>query len=207
MSAQRQPRKVPKTLCHYTNKAGYEGILKSKSLRASTIPGPKNTHYGKGVYLTPLLPTEIGIIGAYEFTRIVFNDVTAYAVEREQYYVLISVNEDDWLPAVAKDPEWQYEVRDIWLISGRDELDISKHILEHGKTSIGHEIDSRPGPNATRDYAYELNENEKKRHTKPQIKKEEKPKKSPLVFIDGRTVARPEGWEEDFLYGHGPASP
>ncbi|KAM0275852.1 hypothetical protein ACHAQH_007324 [Verticillium albo-atrum] len=207
MDLHRNPPKVPKTLCHYTNLAGYQGILKTKTLFASTIAGVKNTHYGKGVYLTPITPDEIPIIGAYEFTQIAFNDVTAYAVDREQYFVRFSVDSSKWTPVIAKDPDMKYEVRDVWLVSTDSELDISGHIIEHGRTVIGREIEARGGPNAARDYAYELNENEKRRQTKPQFKKEEKPKRSPLVFIDGRTIARPEGWEEEFLYGAGPASP
>jgi len=189
--------KTPLTLTHYTNKQGYDAILASKKIRASTISGIKNTHYGKGAYFTPIGPTEIGILGPYDFTRRTFNDVTPYAVDRLQYFITVKVDVN-WHPMVAFEPKTGHHIDDIWVIPGVSDINIAGHILFHGKTSIGHAIDQiKNQQTAARDYAFKLTEEHKARKAKPHEHHDPPPRKTPFVFIDGRTVKRPEGWNED----------
>gem|GEM_PF-6555060 len=54
------------TYFHYTSEEGYNGILGSKSLRAST--GSKNARFGDGQYLTDVAPEQIGAARVAELT-------------------------------------------------------------------------------------------------------------------------------------------
>ena len=187
-------------LTHYTNKQGYESIMQSGKIRPSTVAGVKNTHYGQGVYFTPLDNSEIGIFGPYDFIRRVFNDVTEYAVDRVQYFITVSV-QPEWRAQVAREVRTMGPIDDIWLVPSPDELDISNHIMFHGKTSIGYAVDEmRNKETAARDYAYQLNEQVRADRLKQPEAPYREPRRAEYVFIDGRTVKRPEGWDEDYFY-------
>ncbi|KAI2626639.1 hypothetical protein GGR54DRAFT_478580 [Hypoxylon sp. NC1633] len=180
--------------------------MRSKSIWPSTVDGIKNTHYGKGVYFTPIAPTEIGMYknGIYESTRLIFNDVTAYSVDRMQYYIGVQVDEA-WRPLVARDPRHGFQIKDIWLVaSANDALDIKSRIIDHGTTVVYRAIEElrKTGKDApARDYAYQLN----KQQSAPEEQEEkwQRPKPSEFVFIDGHTVRRPPGWDDDFLSREG----
>ncbi|KAI1076148.1 hypothetical protein F5B20DRAFT_335595 [Whalleya microplaca] len=200
-SRQAQP---PQVLYHYTNKAGYDGIMASKSIFPSTVDGIKNTHYGKGVYFTPLSPEEIGMYkdGAYESTRRIFSDVTTYSVDHMQYYIGVHVDRH-WQPLVARDPKLRYEINDIWLVPGADAaLNINAQLLYHG-TTVKHRAIAELGARdtAARDYAFQLN----KQHNAPeqQEQKWQRPKPSEFIFIGGHTVRRQAGQDDDFLHQEG----
>ena len=186
-------------LTHYTDKAGYEGILASQAIRASVIDSIKSTHYGKGVYFSPIGPAEIGILGTHDFITRIFAQVTKAAVEKTQYYITVKAD-PNWYPMAALDPKEHFEIDDIWLVEQSTDLSIKDHIVEHGQTSIGHGLDAIQSDDPCRDYAYRVNE-EWKESKKPKEEPAPMPvkRKSKFVFIDGQTVVRPVDWDEDFL--------
>lgn len=57
------PAVYPDICYHYTNAAGYKGIQDTQKFMPSTTESIKNTHYGKGVYLTPITPIEMDLLG------------------------------------------------------------------------------------------------------------------------------------------------
>ena len=180
-------------LYHYTDEQGYNGIRSTRSIRPSTIEGVKNTHYGRGVYLTPLCPSEIPIIGAPEFLKRVFGGVTTHAVSRTRYYLRLRVD-PNWYAMAAMTAEQSILLDDVWLVPGKGAMDVSKSMDEHGKTPIGVEVEAMGNKGtAERDYAYRLNQpDEPHQHLPP-------PKWSPPAFVwnGGQSVRRPKGWYED----------
>lgn len=198
----------PRTLWHYTNRAGYEAILNSQKLKASTVEGKKSTHYGKGVYLTNLSPTEMSLWTHYEGIRRIFAEVTAHSVDRTCYFIAVTVDEK-WHPVIAHFTGSAYD--DIYIARGESDLNIQGRIFRHGETDIGHECDKLPAATAARDYAYRLNKRyaeernavpeavdsrplgEKDLHAAQKYAREK-----PNVVIDGKTQKRPAGWYEDY---------
>ncbi|KAH6677820.1 hypothetical protein F5X68DRAFT_213268 [Plectosphaerella plurivora] len=179
-------------LYHYTDEEGYKGILSSLSIRPSTLSGVKTTHYGRGVYLTPIRPVEIPIIGAPEFLKLVFGDVTTHSVSRTTHYFSLRVD-PDWYAMAAMDPKYGWWVKDIWIVPGEEPMDISKALDEHGKTVVGENVDAMENrATAARDYAFSLTHQVEEA---PLARMTWTP--SPMVFIGGRTVKRPQGWYED----------
>lgn len=152
-------KKPPRRLCHYTNKAGYESILASKKLRASTIAGVRNTHYGKGVYFASIYPEDMYALGTYNTIEWIFGSVSGYAVERMAYYLEIEID-PEWFVADAFDPE-RGPVKEIWLAPDwageHGEISIRGRIARHGKTSVGHALDyMKHQSRAASDFAFQL---------------------------------------------------
>ena len=99
----------------------------------------------------------------------------------------------------ARDPEYGYFVKDIWLVPGDEEMDISSALVtdNHGMTPIGHEVAAIRSQNPR--FAAEW-------HSAQQLNTAERPEQGvaapswnpkPYVFIDGHTVKRTEGWYDD----------
>lgn len=179
-------------LYHYTDEEGYNGILSDLSIWPSTVDGIKNTHYGRGIYLTPIHPAEIPILGVPDFLTRVFGDVTTHSVSRTKYYFCLRVD-PNWYTMAARDPEYGYWIKDIWVVPGEEPTDISEVLVEHGQTVIWQEVDGLEDTDTPeRDYAYRLTHPHVER---PQARMTWDP--PPYVFIGGHTVRRPEGWYED----------
>jgi ADP-ribosyltransferase of polymorphic toxin system len=182
-------------LYHYTDEEGYNGILSSLSIRPSTLSGVKTTHYGQGVYFTPIGPAEIPILGIPEFLQLVFGDVTAHSVTRTTHYISVRVD-PNWYAMAARDPEYGWWMKDIWIVPGDEPMDISKALDSHGKTVIGENVDAMANrATATRDYAFALTHRQEE---PPQARLTWTPR--PMVMIGGQLVKRPEGWYEDAPY-------
>lgn len=122
---------APKYLCHYTNKAGYDGILASKTIRASTLAGIKNTHFGKGVYFAGIDPDDMSVLSTYQAVEWNFGTVTADAVDKMQYYIEVEVD-PSWYVQEVFDPLLG-AVKDIWLSPGDTDISIKGRIRYHGK--------------------------------------------------------------------------
>lgn len=199
----------PHTLWHYTSQAGYNAIVKSQKLKASTVEGKKSTHYGKGVYLTNLSPTEMSLWTHYEGIRRIFAEITTHSVDRTRYFVAVTVDEK-WHPVVAHFTGSAFD--DIYIVRGESDLNIQGRIFKHGETDIGYECDKLPPATAARDYGYRLNQKYAKEKSaipdtvdsRPLGEKDllhsaqEYARKHPNVVINGKTQKRPEGWYEDY---------
>ncbi|USW50671.1 Putative Tox-ART-HYD1 domain-containing protein [Septoria linicola] len=206
------PKRAPRSLCHYTNEAGYNAILQSQTLKASVVEGKKSTHYGRGVYFTTLMPVELSLWGHYEGIRRIFADVTQHSVERTCYYFELDISEQ-WRVVGARFDGLD-RCEDIWIVRGESDLDIRGHIRKHGKTDIGHKCDELVS-HVARDYAYRLNTEhaESKRAIPEPVDTRtwgerddhaarEYSRKRPMVFIGGQAMSRPEGWYEDYNSQH-----
>jgi hypothetical protein len=110
---------APRVLYHYTDKAGYEGISKTRTIFASTIPGNKTTHYGKGVYFTTLGPEAIKSKGVHKVIELVFNKINHYSIDKMSYYFEVEVD-PKWYPIVALDPFTHKPVNHIWIVADPD---------------------------------------------------------------------------------------
>ncbi|KAI1145292.1 hypothetical protein F4825DRAFT_474284 [Nemania diffusa] len=129
-------------LYHYTDKAGYEGILVERALKASVIEGKKHTHYGKGVYLTDLAPDDFKHIGDKACIEWLFNRPNGYAVQKTCYVITLDRE------AMAKANIGMQEMVDrpkfghIWLVPLESDLDISQfyQLAMCGMTEIGRKV-------------------------------------------------------------------
>ncbi|KAK1760130.1 hypothetical protein QBC47DRAFT_408237 [Echria macrotheca] len=134
-------------LTHYTNKAGYDAIMAKYDpknpapnqvvLRASVLEGKQHTHYGKGVYFSPIGATEIFLFGIKEFVTRLFNSDSEAAALKCTYHITVKVDKS-WYPimAVASDEKFKPQIKDIWLVPQTDDLDITAHIDSHGETVV-----------------------------------------------------------------------
>lgn len=73
---------------HYTDKAGYDGIMKSRRINASSLDGKKHTHYGKGVYFTRVSRSEL-LLSPCDAISGIFNRVTEQTVAKMLYCVAV----------------------------------------------------------------------------------------------------------------------
>ena len=185
------------TLTHYTDKAGYDGIMSSGEIRASVADGNKHTHYGKGVYFSPLDNADIGILPPSEAMDRLFSKVTPDAVEKMQYFISVQVDAN-WYAMPAMDPKRYFEVQDIWLVAQETKLDIRGKIVAHGETAVKQYFDvfrsNRHGDMKSlyKQYADELTE-ERRQRLKASSSKDRRDhspedrarRKTALVYIDG----------------------
>lgn len=89
---------------HYTNAAGYRGILASAALLPSLkAKNPKDARYGDGQYFTDIQPHTMDAIqlseffirspfGAHRFTHFLSIDLTGYKVEQGRQHVYVVKN-------------------------------------------------------------------------------------------------------------------
>ncbi|MCG3185393.1 MAG: hypothetical protein ICCCNLDF_03624 [Planctomycetes bacterium] len=107
-----------KTLFHYTNEVGYEGILSSGRLRPSTrARTPKDARYGDGQYFTDIEPGSVSAgslsaklmgrpIYTYKFTHFIEIDITGLKVVKGR--------------------------NGVYVVRGSKALDISNRVKSHG---------------------------------------------------------------------------
>lgn len=196
----------PTVLYHYSDKTGYDAILKSQILKASVIEGLQSTHYGKGVYFTDIGPKGLDGYGHVEAIQRIYADVSINAVSKMQYYLEISVD-PAWTLGMARcSPEGTNYGRwlNTFVVPGTADLSIAGRVTSHGPTSIKAACDKLPQNDKTpaQNYAYQLRQQfaEFKAEEEKQSKAyngDPKYKPAEFVFIDGKTVKRPPGWEED----------
>lgn len=151
-------------LYHYTNQEGYEGIIADGTIRASTIEGKRNTHYGKGVYLTDLTPTEFKHLGDMNCINWLFNTTNGYSVQRTSH--VIGFSRDKILEAGVKLREMvdRPKFGHIWLVAGEEGLSLTKgsESKHCGPTDINRRIEDEMAlkdvdrVKAAGNYAYQL---------------------------------------------------
>lgn len=94
----------PKTLYHYTNEQGINGIVESKQLNPSLkANNPKDARYGNGQYLSNIDPSTqtpsqlankfINVPNKYKYTNYVEIDVTGLKVVQGREGVSVILNE------------------------------------------------------------------------------------------------------------------
>ncbi|KAI0871175.1 hypothetical protein GGS24DRAFT_510033, partial [Hypoxylon argillaceum] len=129
-------------LYHYTDKAGYEGILVERALKASVIEGKKHTHYGKGVYLTNLAPDDFKHIGNKACIEWLFNRPNGYAIQKTCYVITLDreamVKVNIGMQEMVDRPKFGH----IWLVPLESDLDISwfYQLAMCGMTEIGRKV-------------------------------------------------------------------
>ena len=104
-------------LYHYTNEAGMNGIVNSKSLRPSLKAlNPKDVHYGEGQYLSDILP---GTKAPGQLSNIFINTPNKY---KYTHYVGIDVT----------GLNVQMGRTGVYVVPNTKALDISKRIVNYG---------------------------------------------------------------------------
>ncbi|KAI1346431.1 hypothetical protein F5Y01DRAFT_319721 [Xylaria sp. FL0043] len=135
-------------LYHYTDKAGYDGILAKLFMKPSVIEGIRHTHYGKGIYLTDLAPSDFKQLGDQPCIEWLFNSINSYSVKKTAYVIALDRE------AIAKANIYMKEMVDdakfghVWLLPLESELKISQlcQFDMSGRTDIGRRIEAGVEP-------------------------------------------------------------
>ncbi|KAI0802175.1 hypothetical protein GGR55DRAFT_667230 [Xylaria sp. FL0064] len=135
-------------LYHYTDKAGYDGILAKLLMKPSVIEGKKHTHYGKGIYLTDLAPSDFKQLGDKPCIEWLFNRTNGYAVQKTAYVIALDreavVKAKINMEEMVDDPKFGH----VWLIPLESDLNISQLWRSgmSGLTDIGRRLESGREP-------------------------------------------------------------
>lgn len=110
---------VPQTLFHYTNQIGYNGIMSSKQLNASTrTTSPNDIRYGEGQYLTDIVPRTKTL---NQLSRAFIGN--PFQGRKYTHYIEIDVSQLNVVTGRAG----------VHVIPNQQPLDISNLIISHGK--------------------------------------------------------------------------
>jgi len=129
-------------LYHYTDQEGHDGIIKDQAIRASTIEGKKHTHYGKGVYLSDLHPSDFKHIGDKACVDWLFNRPSGYSVQKCCYVITLDraamLKANITMLETVDRPEFGH----VWLVPEETSLDISTFVCfeASGMTELGRRI-------------------------------------------------------------------
>lgn len=136
-----------KLLYHYTDKAGYEGINQSKTLRPSVLEGKAHTHYGRGIYFTKLDPFfDAAWLGKSGMAEQFFGKLGASNRSKMQYFFEIDVDENEYPMRVVNwdDPSAPYSPK-IWIVERDTPMPIEGRIRDHGQ-SYFQQVEDLPQP-------------------------------------------------------------
>ncbi len=112
---------MSRILYHYTNQAGYEGILKTnKILPSLKANNPKDARFGEGQYLSDIVPNTKR---PSQLSMIFFG--IPWAGKRFHYHINIDV---DGLNVI-------YGRQYVYVIQSGEPLDISKRLSGHGRSN------------------------------------------------------------------------
>ncbi|GAB2802094.1 hypothetical protein GCM10027091_37340 [Streptomyces daliensis] len=115
------PPLKPSTLHHYTNEAGYQGILESGELRASLkAENPKDARFGDGQYLSDIEP---GTRTGGQLSRAFLG--VPWAGGKFTHFIEIDVSDLPVLQGKGRP--------DVFLVPNDGPLDIAGRIISHGK--------------------------------------------------------------------------
>ncbi|KAI1276067.1 hypothetical protein F5Y07DRAFT_399839 [Xylaria sp. FL0933] len=131
-------------LYHYTNKAGYDGILATMFMKPSVVEGIKHTHYGKGIYLTDLAPSNFKQWGDRTCIEWLFNSINSYTVKKTAYVIALDceaiVKANIHMEVMVDNAKFGH----VWLLPLESELKISQlcQFDMSGLTDIGRRIEA-----------------------------------------------------------------
>ncbi|GAA3085544.1 hypothetical protein GCM10020254_32380 [Streptomyces goshikiensis] len=115
------PKGEVSTLYHYTNEAGYDGIIESEELRASIkAHNPKDARFGDGQYLSDIVPgTKRPGQLSHAFIRVPWGGA------RFTHYIEVDVSDLIVMRSVERP--------DVYVILNDGPLGIANRIVSHGK--------------------------------------------------------------------------
>ncbi|MFI5683751.1 HYD1 signature containing ADP-ribosyltransferase family protein [Streptomyces sp. NPDC051636] len=119
---ERVPDEDLRTLYHYTNEKGYNGILESNELRASLKANNVNdARFGDGQYLSDIQPgTKTRGQLSYAFVRL------PWAGHKFTHYIEVDVRGLEVMRSVERP--------DVYVIHNQGPLDVTGRIVSHGKS-------------------------------------------------------------------------
>ena len=109
-----------KTLYHYTDQKGLNGILKDQAINPSLTR--RFAHYGFGQYLTDLAPEEVGKGGLKGLSQQLFGQTNV--AWKLTHYVEVNVEGLNIIEGRAN----------VFLVPGNSPLDIAQRIVRFGST-------------------------------------------------------------------------
>jgi HYD1 signature containing ADP-ribosyltransferase len=131
------------TLFHYTDEAGFEGILNSQELRKSS--GYANARYGDGQYFTDISPDRIATVKKIDLTQLQIKNKNisleqastslfgnAKLIGKMTHFIEIDVTDLSVRQSLTKNGD---KIRNgVQFLLNESSLDINKRIVNSGKT-------------------------------------------------------------------------